>query len=207
MKMLLFILLIFATPFVIAQRLKQEDLNVYVTRRSSLFASHVSSFDQVDFRNSRAVHISPDGHKGEWQALKRGKGKTEYISRYGGFEGATDVVLAWQQALDAAHWLVAYDWEWVGGSSSHSQVVQVFELRDGKIFITQQIEADTHHGGRAVGAILNEVKKTLVVRAVEIDSPKGRCCPTHINVVVFTWTGKTFHRVSARQIPNPGYEQ
>lgn len=200
-------MLIFATPFVIAQRLKEEDLNVYVTHTHSLFASQVSGFDQVDLRNSRAVYISPDGHKGEWQALKQGRGKTEYVSRYGGFEGATDVVLAWQKPLDAAHWLVAYDWEWVGGSSSHSQVVQVFELRDGKVFITQQIEADAHHGGRAVGAILNKEKKTLVVRAVEIDSPKGRCCPTHINVVAFIWTGTAFQRVSARQIPNPGYEQ
>jgi len=206
MNKIAFLLLLCAAPSLLSQTIKDDDLNVYVIRASSLFASNVSDFDHLDFTNLRAVYIEASGRKGQWQALKHGKGKTVDINRYGVFEGATDVVLAWQQALDAAHWLVAYDWEWVGGSSSHSQVVQVFELRDGKVFITQQIEADTHHGGR-VGAILNKEKKTLVVRAVEIDSPKGRCCPTHINVVAFTWTGKTFQRVSSRQIPNPGYEQ
>lgn len=44
--------------------------------------------------------------------------------------------LSWQKQLDTTHWLAAYDWEWVGGSSSHSQIVQVFELRGDSVFIT-----------------------------------------------------------------------
>jgi hypothetical protein len=201
------VLFFIATPSLFPQKVADDNLNVYVTHASSLFASNVSDFHHLDLANLRAVFIEASGRKGQWQALKQGKGRTADINRYGVFQGATDVVLAWQQSLDATHWLSAYDWEWVGGSSSHSQIVQVFELRGGKVFITQQIEADTHHGGRAAGAILNKQKKTLVVRAVEIDSPKGRCCPTQINVVAFTWTGKSFRHVGSRQIPNPDYVQ
>ncbi len=196
-----FVLLFIAAPSLFSQKIKGDNLNVYVTHASSLVASKVSDFHHLDLANLRAVFIELGGQRGQWQALKHGKGKTVEINRHGVFEGATDVILAWQQQLDPTHWLAAYDWEWVGGSSSHSQVVQVFELHDGKVFITQQIEADTHHGGRAVGAILNREKKTLVVRAVELDSPKGRCCPTYINVVAFIWTGSEFRRVSSRQIP------
>ncbi|HXO37893.1 MAG TPA: hypothetical protein VN872_04620 [Candidatus Acidoferrum sp.] len=207
MNKLTFVLFFVVAPSLFSQKIKDDNLNVYVTHASSLFASDVSDFHHLDLANLRAVFIDPGGQKGQWQALKHGKGKTVDLNRYGVFEGATDVILAWQQQIDGTHWLAAYDWEWVGGSSSHSQIVQVFELRGGKVFITQQIEADSHHGGRAARAILNKQKKTLVVRAVEIDSPKGRCCPTQINVVAFTWTGKSFRRVGSRQIPNPDYEQ
>ena len=78
-----------------------------------------------------------------------------------------------------------------------------FELRGNSVFVTQQIEADIHHGGRAAGATLNIEKKTLIVRAVEFDSPKGHCCPTYISVVAFRWTGSRFQQVSSRQVPIP----
>jgi hypothetical protein len=80
-KKLLFILLFLAAQLLIAQTLKQEDLNVYVTHTHLLFASKVSGLDQVDFRNTRAVYVDGDGRKGQWQALKRGRGKTENVSR------------------------------------------------------------------------------------------------------------------------------
>lgn len=198
-----FVLVLACVPSVFSQTIKDDDSNVYVTHTSVVFASRISDLNHLDLANLRAVFIEPDGSKGEWQALKHGRGRAVEINRYGEFEGATGVALAWQQPLDASHWLAAYDWEWVGGSSSHSQIVQVFELRDGKAFITQQIQADTHHGGRAAGAMLNAEKKTLIVRAVELDSPEGRCCPTRINVVAFAWTGRRFRRVSARQVPIP----
>lgn len=198
-----FVLLCIAAPGLVSQKIKSNDLNVYVTQASSLFASNISDFHNLDLANLRAVFIEPGGQRGQWQALKHGKGKTVDINRYGVFEGATDVTLAWKQPIDAIHWLAAYDWEWIGGSSSHSQIVQVFELRGDSVFVTQQIEADTHHGGRAAGATFNQEKKTLIVRAVELDSPKGRCCPTYINVVAFRWTGSRFQQVSSHRVPIP----
>ncbi len=203
MKKLACILLLSAAPFVISQRAKPEDLNVYVTRSSSLFASNVSDLDHMDFRNSRAVYIDPDGRRGEWQALHRGKGKTEYVSHDGVYGGGTAVQLMWWHSLDSEHMVVQYDWIQWFGSSSQSSLVQVFELRDSRVFITQQIEADTHGGGTIAGAWFDQKKKRLTVKAVEPDSPKGRCCPTHINIVVFQWEGGKFRQVSVAQLPMP----
>lgn len=203
MKKLPFIVLFLAAPLLIAQTLKQEDLNVYVTHTHLLFASKVSGLDQVDLRNTRAVYVEGEGRKGEWQALKRGRGKTENISRYGVFEGATEVILGWKYWLDARHMVVDYGWVWIGGSSSQSDIVQVLEWQDGKVWVTQQIEADTHGATGIAGAWFDPKTKRLTVKAVELDSPQGRCCPTHINIVVFRWDGRKFRQMRARQVPMP----
>lgn len=198
------VLLLGASAICLAsQELKLSDQNVYVTNTSSLFASDVSSFNQMNFGNSRAVYIEPDGHKGEWQTLRKGRGKTKHISHYGVFEGAEDVILGWSRQVDFEHVVVDYGWIWTGGSSSQSDVVQVFELRDGKVFITQQIEADTHGGGTAAGATFDQKTKQLIVKSVELDSPRGRCCPTHLNIVVFRWEQGKFRPFSSRQVPMP----
>jgi hypothetical protein len=202
MKNLAFVLLLAISPNFFSKSPNDKDTNVYVIRASRLFSSKVSGLNQIDFANMRAFVVSSDAGISEWQQLRHGRGMTKELAPAGSFAGSTEVRLAWQKQLDASHAVVAYDWEWVGGSSSHSQLVQVFELRDDKIFITQQIEADTHHGDTAVGAVLNPSKKTLIVRSVELDSPKGRCCPTQINVVAFAWTGKQFRRVSAFRVPS-----
>ena len=196
------LLLLSSTTCLTLQRLKQDELNVYVTRTAALFASNVSDFDHLDLRNSQAVYIEPDGNKGEWQELKRGRGKTRILHN-GQFESATDVGFRWQYSLDANHIVVTYWWVWIAGSSSQSDIIQVFESRDGKVFITQQIEADTHGGGTVAGASFNRNAKSLTVKAVELDSPNGRCCPTHLNIVVFHWDGMKFRQASAHQIPMP----
>jgi hypothetical protein len=203
MNRLALVLLISSAVCLAAQKLKQDDLNIYVTHTSALFASNVSDFDHLDVRNSRAVHIDSDGHKGEWQALKQGRGKTDYVTNYGVYQGGTEVDIGWIRRIDSEHMVVDYGWVWMAGSSSQSDIVQVFELRDGKVFITQQIEADTHGGDTAAGVRFDERTKRLIVKAVELDSPNGRCCPTRLNVVVFRWDGGKFRQISARQVPIP----
>ena len=203
MNKLALAVLLAAAPCILPRMPKQEDLNVYVANTHSLFASKVSGLDQVDLPNSRAVYIEGDGRKGEWQALKRGRGKTEDVSRYGMFEGATEVIFGWRYWLDAQHMVVDYGWVWSSGSSSQSDIVQVLEWQNGKVWITQQIEADSYGGGAIAGAWFDPKTKRLTVKAVELDSPKGRCCPTHINIVAFRWDGGKFRQVSARQAPMP----
>jgi hypothetical protein len=130
------------------------------------------------------------------------KGEDDYTSYYGLYEGGVEVELGWWRQLDPTHAVVDYLWTDGNGSSNQSEIVQVFELRDGKVFITQQVEADTH-GGDTAGARFDETTKRLIVKAVELDSPNGRCCPTHLNVVVFRWEGREFRQISARQTPIP----
>jgi hypothetical protein len=191
-----FLLLLVAPPCLVSQTLKNNDLNVYITRASVLFAAGIGDFSQMDFANARAVHVDGDG---EWQALKRGRGRTKDASRV----GSVEVWLRWQQALDARHWVVDYDWEWIAGSSSQSNIVQVVELREGKVYITQEIEVDTHHGGHAVGAWFNAGRKRLTVKAVNYAPFEGRCCPSLMGVVTFVWDGTRFHRITAKRVPLP----
>jgi hypothetical protein len=199
MNKLILLLLVTVMPCVFLQSLKTADLegrNVFVTRGNRLFASNISEVRQMDFANLRAVNID----SGEWQELKNGKGKS--LTNVGeGLHESTEVWLTWIHELDDSHWVADYDWEWIAGSSSHSNIFQVFELREGTVYITQQIEAVTHHGGRFTGAWFDTNKKLLTVKAVESDSPKGRCCPTHMNVVVFRWDGKQFRGISAKTLP------
>jgi hypothetical protein len=197
MNKLALLLLVTAMPCVFSQSLKSKDLaqlNVFITRGNWLFASNISDLTHVDFANLRAVNIDD----GEWQELRRGKGKTilEDGSR-------TEVWLRWRHALNDNHWVAGYGWFEAAGSSNSSEVVQVLELRDRKVYITQQIEAVTHHGGKSAGAWFDTKKNLLTVKAVESDSPKGRCCPTHMNVVVFRWDGNRFRRISAKTVPIP----
>jgi hypothetical protein len=196
MTKLAFLLLVTVTPCVFSQSLKTEkleDLNIYVTCGNWLFASNISDLTRVDFANLRVVNI--DG--GEWQELRKGKGKS---TREDG--SRTEVWLNWAQALNDDHWVVDYGWFEAAGSSNSVDIVQLFELRDAKVYITQQIEVITHHGGKAVGAWLDVNKKLLTVKAVA-SSGKGRCCPTHMNVVVFGGNGTQFRRVSAKTVPLP----
>lgn len=74
-----FVLFLVAAPCLFSQT-KGDNLNVYVTRASSLFASNVSDLHHLDLANLRAVLIELGGQRGQWQALKHGRGKTVEIS-------------------------------------------------------------------------------------------------------------------------------
>jgi hypothetical protein len=201
MNKLALLLLVTAMPCVYSQSLKTEgleQLNVFVTHGNRLFASNISDLTQVDFKNLRAVNID----RGQWQELKNGKGKSATNIGDGLYE-FTEVRLTWGHRLDDDHWVVDYSWFWAAGSSNSSEIIQVFELRGGKVYITQQIEAVTHHGGRAMGVRFDPRKKLLTLKAVESDSPKGRCCPTKINILVFGWDGAQFRHISAKTVPFP----
>src|SRR5262249_3696066 len=174
---------------------KPDDFNVYVTPRTSkLFVSGVSDFSRLDLANLRAMHIA----SGEWQKLKKGEGVTRP-----GEGGRIEVTLGWQRALDPEHWVADYSWIWIAGSSSSSDIIHVLELRDGKVYVTQEIEADTHHGGKAVGAWFDSNKKLLTVKAVNYAPGEGRCCPSLMGVVTFRWNGKQFRPMRAKRVPLP----
>ena len=191
--------LLATAPFIFSQKLQDDGANVHVIRALRLFAMNVSNFNHFDFANQPAVIIKSEQDSGEQQTLKRGRGKTKHFTREGGFMGSAEVRLVWQHALNATHWAVAYDWEWIAASSSQSEIIQVFELRNGKVFITQQIEADLHHGGPSMEAALNASSQRLTVKSVELDSPNGRCCPRYVNVLEYDWSGQEFHRISSHR--------
>jgi len=99
--------------------------------------------------------------------------------------------------------VATYSWEWVVASSSHLDVVQVVELRDHRLVVIQQLEFDTHHGGKNTGADYDPRTKILEIRAVGYSGSEGRCCPSKLKIVKYAWQTNRFHRVSAKILPMP----
>jgi hypothetical protein len=201
MNKFIFVLLA-ASPFIFSQEPKDDGTNVNVVQTLRLFATDVSDFSHFDFANQRALLTKSKLGSGEQQALKFGRARTKHRNHEDGFMRTTDVRLVWQRPLDAKHWAVAYDWEWIAASSSQFEIIQVFELRDSDVFFTQQIEADLH-GGRSIRANLDSSSHRLTVKSVELDSPNGRCCPRYANVLEFEWSGEEFRRISSHREPLP----
>jgi hypothetical protein len=200
MNKLALVLLFFVSPLLFSKK-ATDNTNVYVTETSHLFASDVSDISRMDFPNLRAFFLPLDEYSA-WQQLKKGKGRTQ-VTIGKGVWNATQVELEWQKQLDRDHMVVAYIWTWVTFTSYESEVVQVFERRDGKAYIVQQIVADRHNGEPDAGAIFDERTRKLTVKSVELDSPLGRCCPRYLNVVTFSWDGARLKRtiVSRRFLP------
>jgi hypothetical protein len=92
-----------------------------------------------------------------------------------------------------------YQWEWLAGSSSQEDVVQVLETSGGRVLITQQIQINTHHGGHSVGASYDPRRRVLTCSGADLDPPEGRCCPSLMDVVTFRWNGAKFVRVSGKR--------
>jgi hypothetical protein len=198
MNKLAFLAFFAVVPTMFTQSLKTEDFNIFVSAPiSRLYSESVSDFGKMDLANMRALQALD----GKWQELKKGSGESRF--RDGGLTGTTSVWLDWQRPLDDEHWVAAYGWLWVAGTSSSSEIVQVFELRNGKVYITQEIEADIHHGGKPVGAWFDSRKKLLTVKAVNYAPLEGRCCPSLMGVVTFRWDGKRLRAIRAKHVPLP----
>jgi hypothetical protein len=67
-----FLLLVVASTFLSSQKLKNNDLGIFVSSKAGLFAKSLSGFANLDLKNTRAVFLEPGGGIGEWQALKGG---------------------------------------------------------------------------------------------------------------------------------------
>ncbi len=193
------VFLVGAATFLSSQKLKNEDLGIFVSSKAGLFTKSVSGFTNLDLKNTRAVFLEPNGRIGEWQVLNRGRGKTVEFDGQGRVVAgnSTQVRFEWQHGIDAEHLVAAYEWEWVGGSSTQSIVIQVVELRGDEVFITQQIEADAH--GSGAGAFFNSKDNSLTVNAVVFEETDAHCCPSALSTVIFHWDGKRFSRISAKK--------
>lgn len=112
------------------------------------------------------------------------------------------VELAWvRHAPQPSHSAaVLYDWEWVGGSSSQSNVVQVLGCRDGRQTILQQISNDAH--SQHAGADYDVQTGVLIVKSVNYGEG-AHCCPEKLDVVTFKWTGEAFEQAGWKTVAMP----
>ena len=116
--------------------------------------------------------------------------------------GPTNVELAWlhQPPQPSSSAVALYDWEWVGGSSSQSNVVQVFGCRDGHLIILQQVSNDAH--SVHAGVDYNANTGLLTIKSVNYGAG-AHCCPEKLDIITFKWTNKGFEKVGWKSLPMP----
>lgn len=161
---------------------------------------YLGSYDRmkdIDFRNVTA-HIFYD------------QGKSEFTARLsnGSFEGRLKIGLD-SVNLDAVHQLpaaspnteyelVLLTWFSARGSSDTSGIAQVFELRDHRLTIKQQMNWDEHFEPDGPYVLFDEQSRTLTFRAAHYLPGDSHCCVSAVDVVTMRWNGIHFARIALR---------
>ena len=96
------------------------------------------------------------------------------------------------------HALVSIYVDTYGGSSSPNGYVLLFEIREGRLVMTQQFRYDAQAPG--TGASFNASRTTLTVTG-RSDENTPNCCPKHVDVVTFAWRGDRFLPAGYRSNP------
>jgi len=96
--------------------------------------------------------------------------------------------------------LVIYHWEWAGGSSSQSDVAQVFGCIDGKPAVLQQISNDAHSENTNIR--WDAGRRVLTVKSVNYGTG-AHCCPEKLEIVEFKWTGSRLTKLLQQRVPMP----
>jgi len=102
-----------------------------------------------------------------------------------------------QEIAEAKYGIADFDWVSTGASASDYGVIQVLQLCDGRLKITQQIVFNTR-GSNKAGATFDPKTNTLTIRGIH---GWEHCCASQLDVVQFRFAGNTLQRVSYRQIP------
>jgi hypothetical protein len=182
------------------------DWGIDVESKRHTFAMNVADINQLDLANMNAFYLV-EGKTEERLLLRRGKAnRIYYFVDDNSVSGSTKVTFRWKKPLDEQRFLAYYEWGWYAGGSDQGGIIQVFEISEAKVSITQQIYFNMHAGARAVGAIFDANAQTLTVKSVPFFSPGGRCCPSHLNTITFRWDGQRFVRVGAKLAPIPKHD-
>ena len=162
------------------------------------YAAEPCTFTVKHLRNMRAYNF--EGRTISNSVRLRG-GKYEKRGELGYISAG----LAWMRLqrtskanLDIA--IVLYRWSWAGGSSSQSDVVQVFGCKHDRLVVLQQISNDAH----SENAGINYDPRTgnLTVKSVRYGAG-AHCCPEKLDVVSFRWSGTTFKQIGWKIVPMP----
>lgn len=151
----------------------------------SVKRSYPGSYDSlkdVDFRNLTA-HIFYNQGKSELIATLR-KGSFERKLKFSYDSVTVDAVHELpRNSSGTERALVLFTWFASGGSSSTEGVAQVFELRDHRLTITQQLDWDEHFQTSEPYASFESSSNTLTVRAAHYLPGDSHCCVSAMDVV------------------------
>ena len=129
----------------------------------------------------------------EWIPLKNGRYSYKGVP-YGGLDAdLDDVWLFDKKGEDPQYALVSISVVRYGGSSSPEGYVLLFAIRNGRLVRLQQLTYDAQAPG--TGAKFDSSKSTLTV-IERSNEGAPNCCPSHVDVVTYSWTGKLFQRAT-----------
>lgn len=185
------------TTSVFAQESKDAP-TVEVTRPDYALSSESCQFSLERFRNSTA-YVFEGGTVSDSAELRNGNferddnpghvaSEFKWLMRRSG------------QAQSVSYAIALYFWEWAGGSSSQSDIVQVFGCKDGHPLVLQQISNDAH--SENAGVKFDPVSGILTVKSVRYGSG-AHCCPEKLDIVTFRWSGNGFQRLGWKTVPMP----
>lgn len=195
-------LILLLLPFSLQQP-QDQGFSVQASNASFVVNKAAEKLDQKAICDSKAVLLAKNGKADDAVPLRHCG-----FDQFRPFPGSdvkqhVTVELSWFKPISATIAIADYWWEWASGSSSHEEAVQVIELRDGQLRIVQQIDFNSHHGGRPAGAKFDKERKLLTIRAVRNDPFRGRCCPSVFDVVKYRWTGTEFVEIGRTTEPIP----
>jgi hypothetical protein len=93
---------------------------------------------------------------------------------------------------------VALNWLACGGSCSNDELLFVFAVENGHTVITQELDFDVQAAG--AGTWFNAASGKLTIKA-RSDDGSAHCCPQHIDVVSFRWSGDKFELEKSQTVP------
>ncbi len=100
----------------------------------------------------------------------------------------------------AEHALLATNWVSCGASCNSHELVQVFELRDARPVLVQQIDFDSD--ARGTGATFDDRLLTLKISG-RSNEESPHCCPKSLDVITYRWEGRQFVQKSYKRIGVP----
>lgn len=197
MRTQLSVLIIFAalaTNFVAAQN-AANGTSVDVIATQYVYASTVSSLNQVDFRNLR-VFYDPGDASDRGVVLHDGAYKKPH--KYG-YEYVKLNSVELFKTKDKQFAIVSLIWMDCGGSCTNLGKIQVFTLRDGHPVVTQHFEYDRDATGVSDSFTSGNDRLIIVARS---EDHSAHCCPAHLDIVRLDWDGSKFVLKTSKTIPS-----
>lgn len=182
---------------------KEQPSGIDVVRTSFQYEKTISSLRAIDFRNVEYRFFVEDDATGEIRpefTARLHNGKFHRDERSNGvYTGSDDIGFDWVQFITGPqqYAVVSLWWTSVGGSSSPSEVIEVFGFEHQHPTVVQEIMFNVR-GCSAARATFNAANNTLRVVAVH---GWEHCCPKTLDVVTYKWSGSSFSQMTAKTAP------
>ena len=154
------------------------------------------SVRDVDFANLKVVVL--DDHGKPFRTIPFNHGRAEWRDTWGNEADIGGIYFFEDRKHTGERALIEVGWLSVGGSSSQTDYVMVFETHAGNLYATQQISYDAHAQWWTLSKFYPESATLIVLGRTEDDSP--HCCPKSLDEVMFNWNRDRFDITDAQRL-------